>query len=1106
MNRLIKMLKRKKFLYTLIVVLFSLIGKYAHASHVMGGSITYECMGNGNYIFELVFYRDCNGAQVNTNSQNIRVWNHQTLTNISLPYVSTEDISPEGTASNGVNCYNCLVPNGNIGIGSIEKITYRSGLINISGVPPAQGWVFTFDDFSRNGNITNLQNPLNYGVTLTAKIFNVGASNNVCHDSSPKFLQIPHFVSCVGKPYKLNLNPVDPDLDSLHITFDQPLTNLNNNPYVEGVNPTAIPFVAGFSSASPTPSSTMVPGNQNAQINNETGEITFLSNLAGNFNVKIKVSSFRNKKKVSEVVHEMQIIVTNCLGNNNPPIVTPPFSGSYEMDVVAGNAVNFNLMATDFDNLQDGSPQTVTINPTGLLFGPNPTVAANCINGPCPVVGPAAPLTGSQGATMSFNWQTDCNHLLDKNGNELDQVPYQFVFRISDDYCPIPEVLYETVTINVLNPGVIQAPPITCIQGNGTSDFTINWDAVNNPSGTFIRYEVHTVQNGLITTIPAIGTTSFTHTGVTEDLDYFITVVSGCNGLALRNSDTIRNVYLNISNINPGIAVLDWNNPTNAPLPSIGSMYYIHREYPAGVWSVIDSVPYGITHYEEIIDLCDEVLNYQITLNNNPCDFTSQINGATFTDQTPPDIPGMTSVTIDTLTNETQIYWNPSTAPDTYGYIIYMQHPVTGFLIELDTIYGQFNTSYSYLEDYIDGSTTYTVAAFDSCPSPFGAPFNLSARDPNFHSTVFLSNSFSTCAGTINLSWTSYRGWNAASYDVFVKKQGESWQLLTTVTGTSHSFLGENQTAYEIVIRANKGDGTTSFSNMRSFVVATTLQPRFSYISTAAVLPGDQSIEIKYIYDDLAIVTKIELQRLNRGEFETIEEVENPSAEHVFIDENVYVDDKSYMYRVIYYDSCGNKGYVSNSAQTILLKSQLDQTTFISYVNWSPYSQFNGSIIGYNLYRSINGAESYDYVATIPSSQLSFEDNLYDLDNEGQVCYRVEALEGPNIFNNPEVSRSNETCVVIDPLVYIPNAFYPDGVNTIFIPVIRSYVIDSYRLTVFDRWGQVVFQTGNPLEGWNGLINNSGREAETATYVYMVEFNDGNGEQIKTRGHVTLLR
>lgn len=227
-------------LYLLLVVLFMTVFQ-AKASHIMGGSITYECLGSGNYVFQLVFYRDCNGAQVSTSAQTLKVWNHSSVNSITLPYVSTEDISPQGTASGGVQCYNCTNPGGNIGVGSIERIVYRSAPINLSGVPPSDGWIFTFDDFSRNGNITNLQSPLSYGITLVAKIFNVNAPNNSCYDNSAQFLQYPHFVSCVGKPFKVNLNPVDPDLDSIAVAFDTPLNNLNGNPYVEG--PTRLMFL-----------------------------------------------------------------------------------------------------------------------------------------------------------------------------------------------------------------------------------------------------------------------------------------------------------------------------------------------------------------------------------------------------------------------------------------------------------------------------------------------------------------------------------------------------------------------------------------------------------------------------------------------------------------------------------------------------------------------------------------------------------------------------------------------------------------------------------------------------------------------------------------------
>ena len=55
------------------------------ASHVMGGDLTWSCDGSGNYVFELVFYRDCNGAEVNIIAEQLRVWNHPTLTTIHMP-------------------------------------------------------------------------------------------------------------------------------------------------------------------------------------------------------------------------------------------------------------------------------------------------------------------------------------------------------------------------------------------------------------------------------------------------------------------------------------------------------------------------------------------------------------------------------------------------------------------------------------------------------------------------------------------------------------------------------------------------------------------------------------------------------------------------------------------------------------------------------------------------------------------------------------------------------------------------------------------------------------------------------------------------------------
>ena len=86
----------KKFLFLLTLFFFVPI---ANASHVMGGEITWKCSGNNSYIFELIFYRDCNGAEINTASEALRVWNHPTLTTLNLAYISREDILAQGIVS-----------------------------------------------------------------------------------------------------------------------------------------------------------------------------------------------------------------------------------------------------------------------------------------------------------------------------------------------------------------------------------------------------------------------------------------------------------------------------------------------------------------------------------------------------------------------------------------------------------------------------------------------------------------------------------------------------------------------------------------------------------------------------------------------------------------------------------------------------------------------------------------------------------------------------------------------------------------------------------------------------------------------------------------------
>lgn len=93
-----------------------------------------------------------------------------------------------------------------------------------------------------------------------------------------------------------------------------------------------------------------------------------------------------------------------------------------------------------------------------------------------------------------------------------------------------------------------------------------------------------------------------------------------------------------------------------------------------------------------------------------------------------------------------------------------------------------------------------------------------------------------------------------------------------------------------------------------------------------------------------------------------------------------------------------------------------------------------------------------------------------------------------------------------DCTIFFPTGFSPnnDGHNDYFRPVYRC-VAQDYKLTVYNRWGELVFFASDPAVSWNGTIN--GKPCTTGTYVWIVEYKDGmTGKEYKQRGTVTLIR
>lgn len=98
--------------------------------------------------------------------------------------------------------------------------------------------------------------------------------------------------------------------------------------------------------------------------------------------------------------------------------------------------------------------------------------------------------------------------------------------------------------------------------------------------------------------------------------------------------------------------------------------------------------------------------------------------------------------------------------------------------------------------------------------------------------------------------------------------------------------------------------------------------------------------------------------------------------------------------------------------------------------------------------------------------------------------------------------------VVEEFFFYIPNAFTPneDGTNETFFPVVIGADPNTYLFQVYSRNGQMVFESDELNEGWNGTTLNEGELIKQDLYTWRLYFRTFSGREVIERGTVTLIR
>ena len=418
----------------IILLIFLCFSIKTSASHVMGGDITYTCVGGNNYLVTLTLYRDCSGIAIGTTPQTINLASSCSNFSATLIWDTTLNVSqvcPSATST----CNGGAIP-------GVEQYVF-SGIVTI---PPCSDWVMSWSLCCRNDAINNLVTPGTQNLYIQTTLNNILASCN----NSPQFIALPTPILCQNQLSVYNFGAFDIDGDSLYYQFTSPLNNAT----------TPIAFSGGYSVNNPI----ITAAGMN--LNPTTGEVCFSPTVAQVCVVSILVSEYRNGVLIGTQLRDMQIMVSSTCTNNAPYSGSSPVCGNIGgiSNINAGSTVlqtdanSFSMCPLDsiyFEiSISDPNTNNVTVssNIATSISGANLTIVNN----------------GTQNPIVKFGWRP----------TQLDAGLNSFTIHLVDDACPITASQYYAYDINVFGQPYAGADQVICgsqwaqLNASGGADYT----------------------------------------------------------------------------------------------------------------------------------------------------------------------------------------------------------------------------------------------------------------------------------------------------------------------------------------------------------------------------------------------------------------------------------------------------------------------------------------------------------------------------------------------------------------------------------------------------------------------------------------------------------
>lgn len=316
----------KSIRFITLVFLTFVAGFQLNATHIIGGEISYECLGNNQFRITIKVYRDCLLGQAPfDNPLTVTVFNSQNQFVQNIPINFPGSITLPAVASNP-----CIEVTGDV---CVEEATY---VRTITLPPDPNGYTLSYQRCCRNNSIVNILNPQSTGSTYTINI--PGSAFTDCN-SSPVFDNFPPVLLCANEPLIFDHSATDADGDSLVYSFCSPFEGATTTAPMPV--PAAAPpynfviFNAPYSANYP------VASNPAFNVDPVTGLLTGTPTQLGQYVVGVCVSEYRNGVLLSTNKRDFQFNIVSCVYNVVAQFTSPIFEVDPEEGYCNGLEVQF---------------------------------------------------------------------------------------------------------------------------------------------------------------------------------------------------------------------------------------------------------------------------------------------------------------------------------------------------------------------------------------------------------------------------------------------------------------------------------------------------------------------------------------------------------------------------------------------------------------------------------------------------------------------------------------------------------------------------------------------------------------------------------------------